>query len=74
MSFLPSGAFQDFSRHEGSLYFANRLAHPGVHEDEVHLGEGEDDLEHRVDPPDRLEDGRIQGTCWYNHLVIRICS
>ena len=38
-----------------------QLTHPGVHEDEIHLREGEDELEDRVDSPDCLVAGRVPG-------------
>ena len=38
-----------------------QLTHPGVHEDEIHLREGEDELEDGVHPPDSLVARRIPG-------------
>ena len=35
--------------------------YPGVHEHKVHLAEGEDHLEYRVDPPEDLVTGRVPG-------------
>ncbi len=48
------------SRRSGKVYIYF-LTYPGVHEDEVHLAEGEDHLENGIDTPEHLVTRGIPG-------------